>query len=303
MDSRRFEQIAAEHGFRKVFFVPPVRVQSSLSTLVTDPAVNMEEAKTVILLIMPYAPGISTRVKEAVISAYYPASHHAFRQAAEIAQILRNEGHRAVSNVQVPLKKYLSGYGLGSFGRNSLIAIDGLGSAFHVQAILTDAVFTYSSERFEEAARMSETCAECNACIQACPTGAIAEGGQIDAKRCLRSVSESDPIPEKYEVLLENRLLGCDVCQSVCPRNALLHNGENVTVALSSLLDGQIGELRDMIGPNYARKRKLRKKAAVLAANLGRTDLLPLLERMAQSDDEAERLAARRAVKRLEGIE
>ena len=300
MDRLSFEKAALERGFCRVFFLPPVRVPSSIPSLVTDPYTVLEDAKTVILLIMAYAAGQPCGHKEGVISSYYPASNRAFKEARALADELRGEGCQAISNVQIPLKKYLCGYGLGSFGRNSLIAVDGVGSAFHVQAILTNACFPYSTESYHDGDRFSDICASCGLCVKACPTGAIGKNGMIDVTRCLRSVSEQEIIPKEFEKALENRILGCDVCQSVCPRNAVSPKGQNLTVPLKALLNGEIEDLKAIIGTNYARKRRLRKKAAVVAANLGRRDLKPELMLMSQSDDENERNTALRALQRLE---
>ena len=57
MDRLSFEKAALERGFCRVFFLPPVRVPSSIPSLVTDPYTVLEDAKTVILLIMAYAAG------------------------------------------------------------------------------------------------------------------------------------------------------------------------------------------------------------------------------------------------------
>ena len=95
------------------------------------------------------------------------------------------------------------------------------------------------------------------------------------------------------------RLLGCDVCQSACPANAALLGGSALSVPLKDLLCGELGALPDIIGTNYARKRRLRKKAALLSANLHRTDLAKELEDMAQSPDPGEAGAAKRALMRL----
>ena len=220
-------------------------------------------------------------------------------QVTELVKHLEKEGFKAVSNVQLPLKRLMLTFGIGSMGRNSLVVIDGLGSAFHVQALLTDASFQYSYYK-EVQPVLGKRCGNCLSCVMACPTGAISADGHVEAAKCLRAVSEMDIIPQEYEPLLKNRLLGCDVCQNVCPANARLCTAEPVEVTLKSLLDGNIDGLKRLIGSNYARVNKLKKKAAVIAANNRRYDLIDELENMRLSADSSVAYAAERAIKRME---
>ena len=274
-------------------------METQYDRLVSDPFSLLADVKTVILLIMPYRPSSESKTREAIISAYYPVSHAAYQAAKELVKHLEKEGFKAVSNVQLPLKRLMLTFGIGSMGRNSLVVIDGLGSAFHVQALLTDASFQYSYYK-EVQPVLGKRCGNCLSCVMACPTGAISADGHVEAAKCLRAVSEMDIIPQEYEPLLKNRLLGCDVCQNVCPANARLCTAEPVEVTLKSLLDGNIDGLKRLIGSNYARVNKLKKKAAVIAANNRRYDLIDELENMRLSADSSVAYAAERAIKRME---
>ena len=56
--------------------------------------------------------------------------------------------------------------------------------------------------------------------MDACPTGALVEGGRLNAKRCLAYwTQERNFIPVEFRDKLGNRLYGCDTCQTVCPMN------------------------------------------------------------------------------------
>ena len=85
-------------------------------------------------------------------------------------------------------------------------------------------------------------------------------------------------------------LLGCEVCQDVCPLNHFIRprpvtETEKSAFDLKKLIAGDLKPALALIGKNMKKGGKLTAQAAVLAANQKRTDLLPLLEaQMAQTD-------------------
>ncbi|MGC8141240.1 4Fe-4S double cluster binding domain-containing protein, partial [Salmonella enterica] len=67
---------------------------------------------------------------------------------------------------------------------------------------------------------MEDQCGTCTRCIDACPTGALVQGGQLNAKRCIAFLTQTKTfIPDEFRDKLGNRLYGCDTCQVVCPKN------------------------------------------------------------------------------------
>ncbi len=274
---------------------------NALNASVADDAREiMPDVKTVILLIKSYRPYVSDE-NDVTVSAYYPASHAAYLAAKTFADELKNRGFQAIPNAQIAIKPFLTAAGVGSAGRNSLVSIQGMGSRFHVQVVLTDAV-----TELDATAGISETdfCRNCFACVNACPVRAISEDGRVDITRCLRARGEGEVVPENLRPLYQNRLLGCEICQDVCPRTAgqqksMMPPELRETLSLPKLLQGEMGALSEWIGRNYARKTRIRMKTAMIAGNLRKTECLEALKELAQNGSEGERIYAEWAIERI----
>jgi epoxyqueuosine reductase len=70
-------------------------------------------------------------------------------------------------------------------------------------------------------ATVLEQCKTCNACAKACPTDAIdPERFQLYAERCLTFHNErSDDFADWLSPAWHHCLVGCMICQKVCPAN------------------------------------------------------------------------------------
>ena len=75
----------------------------------------------------------------------------------------------------------------------------------------------------------TQHCGTCTRCMEACPTGAIAQPFVVDANRCIayhtienRADSLDPPVPGLPDGIaphLQGWVAGCDICQDVCPWN------------------------------------------------------------------------------------
>lgn len=135
-----------------------------------------------------------------------------------VVDFLEASGARAVDGSLLPAKAVAVKAGIAVQRKNSLVYFDGHGSAARLGVVITDA------ELHSEDRAHTETCGDCDLCLEACPTGALVEDYVVDTARCLTYLTEEDcEFPEELRPSLGNRLVGCEICQLVCPHNRDIH--------------------------------------------------------------------------------
>ena len=279
-----FETIAAA-GIAPVP-MPEGIIHPQAMGLIADPREILPEAQSVLIAVMPYRP-FKPNPPDAEIDAYYITSNRAHENARRFADWLCERGVKAAMTSSLRVKPLSARAALGRQGRNTLIAAGAYGTRVSLQTIVTD----LPCERMDDDARgLDERCLHCRACMDACPTGALRGDGTLDIEKCVRAQPENQPLPEKMRPLIGASLLGCDLCQRVCPRNAAVEAVDippdvRAALSLQRLLSGEYRAFIPMIGKNNARKMRLMNRAALAAANRNRGDLLPLLETLKGWDE------------------
>ena len=124
-------------------------------------------------------------------------------------------GHRVFTDSAPVLEVELaSRSGLGWRGKHTLVLSREAGSMFFLGEIFVALPLPLT-------APVSGHCGSCNACISACPTGAIVAPYRLDARRCISylTIEHDGAIPVELRAAMGNRIYGCDDCQLVCPWN------------------------------------------------------------------------------------
>jgi epoxyqueuosine reductase len=108
--------------------------------------------------------------------------------------------------------------GIGWSGKNCAIITPEFGSYVYLGEMIT-------SIPFEPDTPIEDQCGSCTKCLDACPTGALVQGGQINAQHCISFLTQTKGlIPDEFRDKIGNRIYGCDSCQTACPVN----KGKNI---------------------------------------------------------------------------
>ena len=135
-----------------------------------------------------------------------------------LKEYLISQGYKAMvydgleENDGIPLKAAAVKAGLGWIGKNTLLVNNKYGSFQALGGIVTNADLAEIYEISED------HCGSCMACINSCPSKAIAPR-KMDRGRCLSNLLEEDNMPDSITEMQENFFFECDICQEACPWN------------------------------------------------------------------------------------
>lgn len=188
---------------------------------------------------LTHAVSIVVKLSDAVLKTIDSAPSFAYFQhyrtanalldqiAFRVARVLEDEGYNALPiaasqsqgknrpyNGVIPHKTAAVLSGLGFVGKSGLFLSAKFGSKVRLATVLTDAPLE------SELPVIENGCGDCNACMKACPAGAIF--GQVPTKDGLRNID-----PEKCSRYMKEHFqeVGrgsvCGICVKVCPKNKL----------------------------------------------------------------------------------
>src|SRR5437773_1882470 len=203
-----------------------------------DPSSILQDVRSVVMVGMNYLAGRDD-------AASPPGSHAGrvarYAQGADYHDVLRARLNQLLAWVQeqvpgcagrgvvdtAPLleRDFARRAGLGWFGKNTMLLNKRLGSYFFLGALLLDL------ELQPDPVHETSHCGTCTACLDACPTNAFVGPGLLDARRCISylTIELRGPVPAEHRESMGDWLLGCDVCQEVCPWNRKAPPGTEVT--------------------------------------------------------------------------
>src|SRR5277367_1469133 len=228
--------------------------------------------------------------------------------------------------------------GLGWLAKNTCLINEELGSWLFLGVILTTLELEASLSPGELPA--ADLCGNCTLCLDACPTQAFAAPYVLDARRCISylTIELRGAIPEALRPAMGNAVIGCDICQDVCPWNRKspvtqlaafqprtielpgqaksengkekMENGATLYAPelewLASLSQGEFSQIFRGSAVKRAKWRGLVRNACVALGNSGiargsgaHARMVVLLERLAACDDSLIAEHARWAMERL----
>ena len=197
--------------------------------------------------------------------------------------------------------------GVGWMGKNTCLINQKKGSWLFLGVILT-------SVEIPPDMPAPDRCGTCSRCIQACPTDAIVAPYQLDSNRCISylTIEKRGSIAQDLRAGMGRHVFGCDICQDVCPwnRKAPVSNASEfvpraglVNPALDRLAEMSVEEFAKTFRGSPIRRAKrsgLRRNAIIAMGNSRNPEFLPVLQKLAQDDDETVAESARWAMARLE---
>ena len=200
--------------------------------------------------------------------------------------------------------------GLGFLGKHTLLIDPSAGSYFLLGVILTTAEFDAPPP---DPAR--EGCGACQACIDACPTGAITEPWKLDARRCLSylTIEHEGEIDKELWPKFEGWAFGCDICQDVCPynRKRAAPREDDPLAPRRAPAEWSLVEMLTMPPENIEREfmgsplrragtEQLRRNAAIVASERGGEEEARAIEKLLEENPGREHAdALRRALCKL----
>jgi epoxyqueuosine reductase len=334
----RLRQAAQELGFVAIGFAPVERFSAAALALETwlqsgnhgemaylahgpdraNPLALLGEAKTVIVVGLPYGPssadqivalrrsvsGSQTGPNRGMIAGYaVGADYHVVlkEKLARLADICAVAIGRpvlaraCVDTAPLLEREAARRAGLGFIGKNTMLIAPRAGSRLLLGELLIDAALPSGQE--------SESgCGRCTACLEACPTAAFIGPYILDARRCISylTIELRGPIPKALRRAIGTRVFGCDICQDVCPYNASGHaprparelepRAELSAPDLVGLLELGSAAYRKLVRGTALRRvsrTRLARNAAVALGNSGDLSAVAALSRVLRSHSSA----------------
>ena len=195
-----------------------------------DPRLLMEGVKSIVCVALGYAPQQRIPPAEYQIASYaYGHDYHDIvkQKLHTLASFLGESIHyRAFSDSAPVLERYWAvKAGLGWIGKNHQLIIPHAGSMFFLGELFVDIELDYDTPT-------PNRCGKCRQCIDACPTGALAEQSTsssdertqevlFNAEKCLsyQTIENHGDIPPHLAEKMEGTIFGCERCLQACPWN------------------------------------------------------------------------------------
>ena len=225
----------------------------------------MESVVSVVVLALPYqtVTPIADRPLSGRIARYawgtadyHDVIHKRLKQLCKFAQSLGTDvvTRGVVDTAPLLEREFAQKAGVGWAAKNTMVINREIGSYFFLSALLINQPLEY------DAPFVADHCGTCTACIEACPTDAFVSPKVLDANKCISylTIEHRSPIDVSLRSQMGDWILGCDICQEVCPWNRKPEPmGESVFEPLKEFNPLSLVELFDLSDEDFrARFRK-----------------------------------------------
>lgn len=187
-----------------------------------NPTLLVDDAKSVISLLLNYYPSEKQNGESYKISKYaYGEDYHFIikDKLKQLLQFIQTEigevnGRVFVDSAPVLDKAWAAKSGLGWIGKNSNLITQKTGSFYFIAELIIDLELEYDNP-------VTDHCGTCTACIDACPTEAIVAPYVVDGSKCISyfTIELKENIPAEMKGKFDDWMFGCDICQDICPWN------------------------------------------------------------------------------------
>jgi epoxyqueuosine reductase len=209
-----------ELGFQSGFEEPDIDKR-------VTPSLLMEEPRSIIAIALAYPSKMNERVegRKGERRGFFSRAswgldyHHILRDRLKkleefiLTKVPEARLKSMVDTGELSDRAVAERAGIGWSGKNCSIITPEYGSYVYLGEMIT-------SIPFEPDVPIEDQCGTCTKCLEACPTGALVQGGQINAQHCISFLTQTkELIPDEFRDKIGNRIYGCDSCQTACPVN------------------------------------------------------------------------------------
>ena len=286
-----------ELGYQSGFEEPDIEKR-------TNPELLLEKPRSIIAIALAYPSKMKVRVESRkgerrgiFCRASWGLDYHYILRAklAKLEEFISEKVPEArlksmVDTGELADRAVAERAGIGWSGKNCSIITPEFGSYVYLGEMIT-------SIPFEPDMPMEDKCGSCRKCLDACPTGALVQGGQLNAKRCIAFLTQTKGfIPEEFREKIGNRIYGCDSCQTACPENkgrdfhfheAMEPDSETAKPLLRPLLAIGNREFRERFGKvagSWRGKKPIQRNAIIALAHFKDDTAVPELEKVISKD-------------------
>lgn len=193
-----------------------------------DPKILFPEARSILCLAIPYRREMPVSNQQPRYARYLQGEdyHQKLPRMLEpVLQSWKSEGGPSLTDARWKIcvdtsalleRSWASLAGLGWIGKNTLLIHPQYGSYL----FLAFALLNLESGRGP--IPLKNYCGHCSRCLDACPTDALVESGQLDSRKCIAylTLEKRGPITDEgAQKGMGSWVAGCDLCQEVCPYN------------------------------------------------------------------------------------